>query len=526
MDDTHVYSQNPITGQTIARVPRTAPEAVIDALNTARRAAHGWAAVPIPERAQLLRRVLTDIQARSDELAASIAAETGQCEAAVRFNQLFETAGLFRWYTGAFVRHLRPRPLRISSIDFPGSRGWVEREPLGVVGIITPWNYPWSLPWRSLLPALMAGNAVLFKPSEHTPLTGQAIAELLAAHLPDGVVQPLHGGGDVGAALAAADVDAVFFTGSVRAGRTVAAACGHRMVPAHLELGGKDAALVLADCDLDRTALAVTWGALFNSGQDCSSVERVYVEGPLFEPFCEHLARAVRRVRAWSEGARVWDIGPLITEEQDALVRAHLAEARQGGAELIAGSWPHPSNPVIGPVALRSVPADARVLTEETFGPVIPVVKVPDAEEGLRLANASKYALQFSVWTSDLDRGRSLCRRARAGVRKINATSWVATVPGSVWGGPGATGGGGLGGPDMAARMSRSVTRVDVQSRGYAANWLPMDDDAAAIARARLALDEPSLAARARALSGLTRSLGRRLKALRLPADPGPEGGP
>jgi betaine-aldehyde dehydrogenase len=293
--------------------------------------------------------------------------------------------------------------------------------PHQLVGVITPWNFPLAGPMLDAIPALVAGCAVLTKPSETTPL---AWAEVVRAWQEDlgapGVLACVTGRGATGAAVVDV-VDYVQFTGSTATGRKIAQRAGERLIPCSLELGGKDPMIVLADCDLRRTVNGAAWGGLFNAGQVCVSVERIYVEAPIYEEF---VARLVARVKELSQGydeqRRDIDVGALATEEQLAIVERHVAEALEGGARALTGGRRGAEGLFFEPTVLVDVDHSMSCMREETFGPTLPVMKVRDAEEAIRLANDSPYGLSASVWTGDRGRAEQIARRLDAGAVNIN----------------------------------------------------------------------------------------------------------
>jgi len=285
-----------------------------------------------------------------------------------------------------------------------------------------------------LVPALLAGNAVVFKPSEISPRSGQAVVDLFKDVLPEGILSIVQGGGDVGAALCAAEVDLVVFTGSVKTGRKVAAACAERLIPCSLELGGKDAAIVLADANLDRAALGVAWGALTNAGQNCAAIERVYVEKAIADKFLAELTRVVKTLRAGD------DVGPLTTAAQLDIVERHVDAAKQAGAQMQAGGEAPEEGYAYPATVLKVETDDLDLMREETFGPVIPVRVVEDAKQAIELANASRYGLTASIWTKNVRRGEELALQLRAGVVTVNNHAFTGALPAAPWSGMGETG--------------------------------------------------------------------------------------
>jgi acyl-CoA reductase-like NAD-dependent aldehyde dehydrogenase len=322
--------------------------------------------------------------------------------------------------------------IELDRSSYPGKTGWTFREPRGVVALITPWNYPVALPLRTLVPALLAGNAVVWKPSEVTPASAVLVADLFAGLLPEGVLEVAYGAGDIGAALAEADVDLVVFVGGVETGKKVAHACAERVSPCSLELGGKDAAIVLADANIERAANGVVWGALTNAGQNCGAVERVYVELPVAEAFIERVKAEVAALRPGI------DIGPMTTERQRGVVAGQLADEVAAGGKIRQGGTTNER--FIAPTVVRVESDNSTLMTEETFGPIIPIAVVANVEEAIARANASKYGLTASIWSKNISRAEELALQLRVGVVTINNHSFTGALPAAPWVGRGLTG--------------------------------------------------------------------------------------
>ena len=297
------------------------------------------------------------------------------------------------------------------------------REPHGVIGIISPWNYPFSIPATETLAALVAGNAVVLKPSELTPLVALELASLLhSAGVPKDVFQVIVGAGPAGSALLHSPIDKLVFTGSVATGKRIAAAAAERLLPVVLELGGKDPMLVLDDADVDVASSAAVWGAFVNAGQACLSVERCYVHCSLYESFAKACADKTKQLRVGNGMDAHTDVGPMIHGRQVRIVESHVEDAKARGSRVLAGGMRLPELGVnfYAPTVLADVTQDMRIMREETFGPVLPVMACADDDEAVRLANDSEYGLAASVWTRDRKRGERLARRIHAGTVMVN----------------------------------------------------------------------------------------------------------
>lgn len=450
-----------------------------------RAAQISWAAIPLEARCDLIRRVGRRFASRAEEVARVVCEETRKHAVDAWFADVVPNLDLFEHWTGKGLDAIKESKAPMSPVKFPGKTGVLSYEPRGLIGLITPWNYPSAIPLRTLVPALVAGNAVLFKPSEVTPRTGELLGEIFGELLPGGVLTVVQGGAEAGRAVID-ESDHVVFTGSVATGREVAVRCAEQLKTCSLELGGKDAAIVLRDCDLDRTVQGVFWGAMANSGQNCASIERVYVDRSIYQGFVQRLTDLADRLRD--------QVAPVATEAQDAIVRRHLEDARERGATL-HGEYP-------GPVILTEVPRDARVMTEETFGPLCPVAPFDRWEEAVARVNRSPFGLTTSVWTSDEPRARSIARKVRTGVVTVNNVALTASMPFAPWTGRGDSGHGVTNSHlAMLELVQPKFVLVD-KSRGPEAWWFPFSEGAVQLARTSLGW------LNARGLDRLSRTLG------------------
>jgi len=437
---------------TRAGIRACTPDEVRAAVAEARGVQSAWAALPLRERARrmdVLRRVLGR---RGDDIARVVHEETGK-PLAEALAEVVVIADVLGFYGRHARRVLGAR--RVGTGWLVGKTARVEREPFGVVGAITPWNYPFILTMDAVAAALYAGNAIVLKPSEYTPRSALIIEELAReAGLPAGLVRVVPGGGEAGQALVSAGVDKLFFTGSTETGRRVMAAAAETLTPVGLELGGKDPAIVLEDADLDRTAAGLAYGAFFNAGQTCVSTERVYVVEAVHDALVERLVAEASRLTVGAEGD--YDIGPMVTDFQVDIVEAQVRDALARGARVEIGGERAPDDTrIFQPTVLTGVDHTMAVMTEETFGPLLPVMRVRDEDEAVRLANQTPYGLFASVWTGNLARGRRVAARLRAGGVSINDTLSHYAVPGLPMGGTGASGFGRRRGEAGLEEMSR-----------------------------------------------------------------------
>lgn len=436
---TDLISKNPATGAELGRVPVCTPEQVQAAVMSARQAQAAWGQLTVHQRLRELKRLSRILVEQADAIAQLIVAEQGknQVEAYGEVITVLELLNFYRRHAAGILRTRTVSP-RMGALR---SNRIVAR-PRGVVGIISPWNYPITLSMEPLVAALTAGNAVVLKPSEYTPLVGMKVGELARlAGLPERLVQVLTSDASTGRALIAAGIDKLVFIGSAANGRKVAALAGEHLVPLTLELGGKDAAIVLADANLDKAAEGILWGALLNAGQACMAVERVYVEERAAAAFIEKLAAKAARLRTGPATDPTNEVCAITTEAQMNILKQQVAEARQMGARVLLGGEPLPGpGRFFPPTLIVDASEEMAVIREETFGPLIAIRPVRDVEEAIRLTNASPYGLTASLWTRDLRRGRQLLTRLEVGDAALNDHGTSSGYAEIGWGGRKASG--------------------------------------------------------------------------------------
>jgi acyl-CoA reductase-like NAD-dependent aldehyde dehydrogenase len=416
--------ENPATGETVATVADLDRDAVAAIAARGRAAQPAWEAYGFDGRARILLRAQKWLMDNSDQVIATIVSETGKTFEDASFAEISYAANAFGFWAKHAGEYLADERVKSSQLLVKGKKLILRYRPLGLIGVIGPWNYPLTNSFGDCIPALAAGNSVILKPSEVTPLTSLLMAEgLRECGLPDDVFQVATGRGETGAALID-EVDMIMFTGSTRTGRKVAEAAGRRLIPASLELGGKDPMIVLSDADLERAANFATYYSMQNAGQTCISIERAYVEEPVYDEFVAKVSEKVRALRVGKpEGPGSVDVGAITFPPQLQTIEDHVTDAVDKGARVLAGGQQPPTSGggrFYEPTVLVDVDHTMKIMTEETFGPTLPIMRVADADEAVRLANDSPYGLGASVFTRDTDRGEQIARRIEAGAANVN----------------------------------------------------------------------------------------------------------
>ena len=429
---------NPATTHEIGRAPLTMPEEVARAVGRAREAQPAWASRSFHERGSVIMEARKIILNELDEIADLISRETGKPGAEAIAMEVAPALDLMQYFARKTATLLRPRRISVGLYWTMGRSSYEIYKPLGVVGIISPWNFPWATPLDEVVMALMAGNSAVLKPSELTPLTAMKIHDALSrAGLPENVFQVVTGDGSTGAALVASGVDKIMFTGSVATGRRVAEAAAKYLIPVVLELGGKDAMIVLDDANIVNAARGALWGAFANCGQSCASVERCYVHESIAEQFTAEVVRETKRLRQSTNTDKATDLGPMSSERQLSIVERHVNQAINHGAVALTGGERvrDVAGPFYPPTVLTNVTHEMDVMREETFGPVLPIMTFRTDEEAVRLANDSDFGLTASVWTNNIGRGQQLARQIDAGTVTINDVLYTHAIAQTPWGG-------------------------------------------------------------------------------------------
>ena len=415
--------ENPATGEFVASVPRIAPADVAALVARARAAQPAWEALGFDGRGEILRRAQKWVVENSDRIARTIVSETGKTYDDALIAEIGYVASAFGFWAKHAPRFLGDEKVRASSPFLVGRRLVVRYRPLGVIGVIGPWNYPLTNSFGDCIPALAAGNSAVLKPSQSTPLTSLLMAEgLRESGLPEDVYLVAAGDGAAGEALID-EVDMIMFTGSTATGKRVLERAARTLTPVSLELGGKDPMIVLADADVERAANSAVYASMQNGGQTCVSIERVYVEAPIYDDFVDRVARKVSALRQGvPDGPGSVDVGAMTFAPQLDVVSRHVEEARAAGARvLVGGRASHQQGGrFYAPTVLADVDHSMSCMTEETFGPTVAIMRVSDADEAVRLANDSPYGLAASVFGRDVARAEQVARRIEAGAACVN----------------------------------------------------------------------------------------------------------
>lgn len=438
-DTSYEISINPATLEEAGRVPKTDLGLLPSMFEKAREAQKQWAAKPFAERAVHVRKMRDYVLAHVDEIAGVVSRDNGKSRMDALATEVIPCALAADWYAKNSQKFLKPKKLPCSNVMFFNKKNLLMRVPMGVVGIISPWNYPLSIPFGEIVMGLMAGNAIFLKVAAATVMVGAEIEKIVdAGDLPDGLFHHVVGSGSgVSRAFFENKINKIFFTGSVPVGKILMKEAAEHLTPLSLELGGKDAMIVLEDADLERAANGAAWAGYQNAGQSCGGVERLYVQERVFDDFLELLKQKTQAIRHGVDRDHEVEMGSMTTEDQLKEVARQLEAAVKDGAEIVAQSrslgdekgYFHPAT------LIKNVNHQMDIMREETFGPVIPVMPFKTEEEAIALANDSSMALTSSVWTQNLSRGRKIAVQLHSGVTTINDHLYTHGQSETPWGG-------------------------------------------------------------------------------------------
>jgi len=433
-----IISYNPATSQEVGRVKNFSSDEVRKAVAKSRKTFQLWQKTSFAERKQIVMQAREVILAEIDAIAKLISDEMGKPISEAISAEIAPVLDLMQFFAKKTEKMLRAEKRNIGLLGLLGRSSKIIYKPLGVVGIISPWNFPFSIPLGEVVMALMAGNTVILKPSELTPLTGEKIGEIFkSAGLPEGILQVVSGAGETGAALVEAGVNKIMFTGSVATGKKIAENAAKTLTPVVLELGGKDPMIVFGDVNLEKASSAAVWGAFTNSGQACSSVERLYVEEPVAENFTEMVVEKTKNLRQGLGSVSETDIGSMSSEDQTQIVEDHVKAFEKEGANILTGGKRNPNMDGVffEPTVISNADNTMHAMREETFGPTLPIATFATENEAIDLANDTDFGLTASVWTSDLTKGKRVAEKILAGTVNVNEVLYTHGIGQTPWGG-------------------------------------------------------------------------------------------
>ncbi len=427
---------SPATLELIGQIEVQTAEDVRAAVRKARQAQPAWAALSFEQRGEYMLKALKILLDRQDDFIDVIVSEGPKPRIDVLNIDIFPACDALDYYAKNTAKFLATQKVDIHGTLSMVKELYIMYKPLGVVGVISPWNGPFVLSIVPTIQALMAGNAVVLKPSSITPMSGKLVGDLFhEAEIPDGVMTVIIGDSETGQALLESGVDKISFTGSVPVGREVARACAERLIPCTLELGGKDPMIVCADADLDNAAGGAVAGCFTNAGQYCCGTERVYVVDSVADQFIQKVVERTSKLLQGIDGD--FDVGALFSPQQMEVVEQHVADAVARGAKVLIGGRrnPHLAGLYFEPTVLANVNHSMLVMSEETFGPVMPIMQVRDEDEAIRMANDSVFGLGANVWTNNIDKGLEIAKRINSGSVNINDMTITFGIPEAPFGG-------------------------------------------------------------------------------------------
>lgn len=427
---------NPATEEELIKIPISSYEEIKDKVLLAKDSFPFWSNLSLEKRIQYISRIYEIIINDREKIAQVITKNNGKPLSESYLTEIASTLQVMEYFIKNTKGFLIEKDIKLGTL-YPTKKSYITYEPFGVVAIISPWNYPLYLPLSAITKTLITGNTFVFKPSSSTSLIGKQIEEILTkAELPNGVSNLIYGGGEVARELIKLDIDKVIFTGSVETGKEIAENCAKRLIPVSLELGGKDPAVVFKSSNIEYACGGILWGALSNTGQACASIERVYVESDIHNEFVEKLTLLIKELKVGNGLDDETDIGPLINNEQLTKVEEHINDATSKGAKIaFGGKRINKKGFFFEPTILTNVNHKTKIMTEETFGPVIPIMRFETTEEAIRLANDSRYGLASSLWISEIENAKTIARSLNCGTVWINDSLFLQAHPACPWNG-------------------------------------------------------------------------------------------
>ncbi|WGI17182.1 aldehyde dehydrogenase family protein [Methanonatronarchaeum sp. AMET-Sl] len=473
MDRMTLKARSPLTGEVIKEVETAGSQEIETAYQKARKASGRWGETSPEDRVESLKKIQSTIVTKTDDLTDTISLDTGKTENEALMADILPTLDLNKYYIKNAPKILSKQK-RKSPIHFRKNKSYVQYSPMGVVSIIAPWNYPFQLSMIPLITALAAGNTVLLKPSEVTPLVGEEIRKLIKeSKIDQDLVHVLQGGKEVGEKLVEINPNKIFFTGSVEVGKTVLKNAAENLTPTSLELGGKDPMIVCEDADIERASNAAVYGAFSNTGQICVSIERVYLHREIKNQFIDKIIEKTKKLRLGIDSDS--DIGPMTKPEQADIVMEHIKDAKEKGAEIKVGG--ERKNQFITPTILTNTNHKMKIMQEETFGPTMPIMTYNTINEAIELANDTKYGLNASIWTENQNIAQKIARKLDTGNLYINDAVKNIGNPTLPFGGVKQSGLGRYHGPEGLKTFSHTKSIMINKNKGNELNWFPYTEN-------------------------------------------------
>ncbi len=475
IDNGELKKLSPVNLKELRAVKISTDKDIKESIETAKRAFDEWSSMKFVERASLLKRACKRMLSKRNKVLQIMFEESGKYPSEGLMSEAIGPLDQLNNWIKVVRPMIKQQKLPISPIACPGKKGYTKLVPRGIVGVIAPWNYSYANYFKPVFPALLSGNCVIVKPSEYTPRMGEWFVNELKKYLPEGVISCVQGGADVGRTLIQSGIDALVFTGSVESGKKVSQMASEMMIPCSVELGGKDPAIVLQDCNLERTVAGVINWSLHNSGQNCGAIERVYVVDEIADRFTEKLSKAVKKLRVIPADDMTIDISPMNNLKQLKIVEEHVKDALDKGAVCLAGGKATGNGYWFEPTVLDNCDHNMKIINEETFGPVIPIIRVSNLDMALKLANNSKYGLTASIWTKNIAFAEEVSEKIEVGTVTINNHAISGAMPFAPWTGVKETGHGIANSKYALTTFTRPKTVIIDKNKSPDPWWFPFN---------------------------------------------------
>ena len=439
-----IESYNPATLEKVGEVEEIEPEHLAKIITRARKGQKKLEKTSVKDRTRLLEKLMDYVIDHMDEIARVIHIETGKPKLEAINSDILAGLGMVRYTIDYLKEVLKRHKIKFKGMRIPmwymGRTSYISPKPLGIIGIISPWNFPFGIPFSQVVQAIAVGNAVILKPSSETPMTGLKIKEVLdKAGFPKDLLQVVPGSGSkIGSALVKSEVNRIIFTGSVNVGKKIMEMASQKLTPVTLELGGKSPMIVFEDADLERTVQGAVWGSFVNTGQMCAGIKRIYVQEGIYEQFLQRFKEQTEQLnQGWGWQHPEISMGPLINEGALLEMEKHVKRAKEQGAKILTGGKKHPDlkGYFFEPTIITKAKQESDVVQKEIFGPIVPVLPFKTEEEAIRMANDSEFGLYGSVWTTDLEKGKRIAEQMTMGTIAVNNHAYTYGIPHTPWGG-------------------------------------------------------------------------------------------